>query len=113
MRESGATLQKVIKHQEERKRLIEVQTELSEEYKFVNDKKEYLREISEKKKNINKQICTIDETISNDMQLKQEFIRRNELLNSNERIFSLSNFVELLHKKDILRKNKRTYKISM
>ena len=84
------------KHQEERKRLIEVQTELSEEYKFVNDKKEYLREISEKKKNINKQICTIDETISNDMQLKQEFIRRNELLNSNERIFSLSNFVELL-----------------
>ena len=62
----------------------------------TNNTHEYLKEISEKKKNINKQICTIDEIISNDRQLKQEFIRRNERLSSSERIFSLSNFVEIL-----------------
>lgn len=84
------------KNPEERKRLIEIEKDLTNEYKYVNDKQEYLKEISEKKKNINKQICTIDEIISNDRQLKQEFIRRNELLSSSERIFSLSNFVEIL-----------------
>lgn len=85
-----------MKNKEEKERLINIEKEVIEEYKFVNDKKEYLKELSEKKKEINKKICIIDETISNDRQLKQEFIKRNEVLSSEERIFSLSNFVEIL-----------------
>lgn len=85
-------------NEEERERLIKLEEEIIKEYKYINDKKEYLQELSEKKKNINKQICKIDEIINNDRALKKEFIIRNEKLDSSKRIFSLSDFVEVLQK---------------
>ena len=86
----------VKKDEKELKRLIDIQESLELEYKRITNKKEYLKDISEEKKEINKKICSIDAIISNDKLLKQEFIIRNENLSSNERIFSLSDFVELL-----------------
>lgn len=80
----------------EKERLINIEKELAIEYEAVNDKKEYLKNVSETKMGIHKKICTIDETISNDRLLKEEFIRRNQVLTSEERIFSLSDFVEVL-----------------
>ena len=84
------------KDKEEKERLISVEQEIIKEYKYVNDKKNYLKELSEKKMNINKQICNIDGIMSNDRLLKKEFIVRNEKLDSKHRIFSLSDFVEVL-----------------
>lgn len=84
------------KDKEEKERLINVEQEVIKEYKYVNDKKNYLKELSERKMDINKQICNIDGIISNDRLLKKEFIIRNENLDSNHRIFSLSDFVEIL-----------------
>lgn len=93
-------------NQKEKERLIEMEKELAAEYNMVNDKKQYLKNVSENKMNINKKICSIDEIVSNDRLLKQEFIRRNEVLSSHERIFSLSDFVEVLQneKADLMKK---------
>lgn len=93
-----AILNYTSKDEEEKEKLIKIEKEITEEYKFVNDKKEYLKQLSEKKKKVNKQICTIDATINNDRALKKEFILRNENLDSSNRIFSLSDFVEILQK---------------
>lgn len=80
----------------ERNRLIEIQRELQSEFDKFDNKKEYLTELGKKKKKIVAEIKKIDDIISNDRKLKNEFIARNELLDMNHRIFSLSDFVEVL-----------------
>ena len=84
------------KNSDEKARLVNIEKDLTKEYEYINNKTEYLKKLSEQKKNITKKVKEIDETINNDRMLKQEFIRKNENLSSNERIFSLSNFVEIL-----------------
>ena len=93
------------KNPDERERLINTEKNLTEEYEGINNKTEYLKNLSEKKKEITKQVKEIDETINNDRMLKQEFIKRNEFLSSNERVFSLSDFVEILQeeKKELMK----------
>ena len=61
---------------------------------------------NKKKKKIVEEISKIDKTINNDRKLKNEFIARNELLDMNHRIFSLSDFVEVLEKEreDLIKK---------
>lgn len=87
------------KNSDEKARLVNIEKDLTKEYEYINNKTEYLKKLSEQKKNITKKVKEIDETINNDRMLKQEFIRKNENLSSNERIFSLSNFVEILQGK--------------
>lgn len=87
----------VIKENEtEKSRLIKIQEELQDEFKKIDNKKEYLIELGEKKKTIVKDIKKIDNTLNNDRSLKNEFISRNELLDMNHRIFSLSDLAEIL-----------------
>ncbi len=85
-------------NREEKEKLINLQESLQNEFDKLNNKKEYLEELGIKKKKIVEEIKKIDETISNDRNLKEEFITRNEKLDMNHRIFSLSDFVEILEK---------------
>lgn len=80
----------------EKNRLIEIQRKLQSEFDKFNDKKEYITELGKKKRQLVADIKKIDDIISNDRKLKNEFITRNELLDMNHRIFSLSDFVEIL-----------------
>lgn len=80
----------------EKNRLIEIQRELQSEFDKFDDKKEYITELGKKKRQLVADIKKIDDIISNDRKLKNEFITRNELLDMNHRIFSLSDFVEVL-----------------
>lgn len=83
-------------NEDERKKLIEMQKNFEQKFREISNKKEYLQKILEKKKEIGKEIKDIEEIIENDINLKKEFIRRNQLLSAEERIFSLSDFVEIL-----------------
>lgn len=85
-------------NEQERKKIIELQLKLEEQFKEISDKKIYLQKKSEMKKKIGKEIKDIEEIIEDDIKLKKEFIRRNQLLSAEERIFSLSDFVEVLQK---------------
>jgi len=83
-------------NQDERKRLIQVQENLQIEFEDINDKKGYLQKLADNKKKINAEIKNIDKLINDDKLLKREFIARNELLDMEHRIFSLSDFVDVL-----------------
>lgn len=82
-----------IKQKEE---LIKVQEELQQEFDIMQDKDKYLENLANLRKDVSTKIKNIDETINNDRKLKKEFISRNELLDMEHRIFSLSDFVDVL-----------------
>lgn len=82
--------------EEERKRLIEKQKELQKEFDQLDNKKEYLETLGRTKKQIIEKIKNIDDILNNDIKLKKEFIKRNEVLDMNHRIFSLSDLAEIL-----------------
>lgn len=84
--------------EEERKRLIKKQKELQESFNKFDNKKEYLEKLGRAKKQMIAKIKNIDDTLSNDIKLKKEFIKRNEVLDMNHRIFSLSDLAEILEK---------------
>lgn len=81
---------------EELKRLIEIEKELQKEYDEIDDKEKYLKKLADSKKKLNSEIKNIDKIINDDKLLKKEFISRNELLDMDNRIFSLSDLVDIL-----------------
>jgi len=88
-----------IRHnKEEKNRLLNIQKKMQEEFNKLDNKKEYLTSLGEEKKIIVENIKKIDNIINDDRKLKNEFISRNELLDMNHRIFSLSDLVEILEK---------------
>lgn len=82
--------------EEEKQRLIQIEKNLQNEFDRFDNKKEYIETLVKQKKKIVAEIKKIDNIINNDRSLKEEFIARNELLDMNHRIFSLSDFVEVL-----------------
>ena len=86
----------VIQIEEERKRLIQKEKELQKEFNQIDNKKEYLEKLGRNKKQIIEKIKNIDDILNNDIKLKKEFIKRNEVLDMNHRIFSLSDLAEIL-----------------
>lgn len=86
----------VNENKNEKERLIKIQQELQKEFDEIDNKKEYLTTLGEKKKQVVADIKRIDNILSNDRKLKTEFITRNELLDMNHRIFSLSDLAEIL-----------------
>lgn len=85
-------------NEEEKNRLLGIQKKLQEEFNELDDKKKYLEKLAKEKKKIVEEIKKNDNIINNDKQLKEEFIARNELLDMNHRIFSLSDFAEIIEK---------------
>lgn len=85
-----------ISNEKEKKRLLNIEQELEQEFQKLNNKEEYLDLLKNNKKNISNRIKEIDTTLNNDVKLKKEFIAKNELLDMNHRIFSLSDFAETL-----------------
>ena len=71
----------------------------------MKDKSTFLKNISEQKKAFMKEIRELDKKINNKKELEQEFIKRNEKLETNK-IFSLAQLIRILKKeiKDILEK---------
>lgn len=96
---SQVSILNIIKQKrEEEKRLIKIQKQLQEQFNELDNKKEYLDKLRKKKKEISDEIKERDSIINNDRLLKKEFITRNEVLDMNHRIFSLSDLVEVLEK---------------
>ena len=82
----------------EKTRLIDIQEKLQKEFDEIDNKKEYLTNLGNKKKEIVEKIKDIDNKLNNDRKLKEEFIERNQFLDMNHRIFSLSDLSEILEK---------------
>lgn len=79
-----------------KKELLEEKKTIEEELNKISNKKAYLQEIANKKKIIAKKIRKIDETVNDNNVLRESFIEKNKTLKENEKIFSLSEYTEIL-----------------
>ncbi len=86
---------------EEKQKIVEVKTELEEKLTRINDKEQYLENITKEKKKCLKEIEKIDKYINDDLLLKKEYIKQNEVLPQEERVFSLSDFSEKIENRRI------------
>ena len=92
----NAMLVCVSKSVEERERLIQEQKDLEKQLAVMEDKKKYVQDIVNRKKQIEKDIRKIDEILNDNATLKREFINRNKGLKEERRIFSLSDLSETM-----------------
>ena len=78
------------------KEFLQIKKDVLAELKKMENKKEYLQNIANSKKTLNKKIKEIDEIISNNKLLRESFVEENKKLDSNSQIFSLSEYSEVL-----------------
>ena len=85
-----------IKSNNKKEELIITKNKFEENLAKMENKKEYLKEIASQKKIIGKQIKEIDEVVNDNKLLREEFIKKNQELSDEQKIFSLSEYSELL-----------------
>lgn len=66
--------------------------------KLFENKKDFVNEMSEEKREYSKKIEIIDKTVNNNELLRKEYFARNEKLPNKEKIFSVSYLVKILEK---------------
>lgn len=79
---------------EYKNKLEETKNNLQKQLEIFNDKKQYIENITKEKKEALREIEKIDKYINDDLKLKKEYIKQNEALPQEERVFSLSDFSE-------------------
>lgn len=92
-------LESIKKIKNKKNELVKMEDELNCELKKMEDKKTYLQALANEKKAIGKEIKEIDEVINNNKLLKQKFLEKNKSLPEKEKIFSLSEFSEILQQR--------------
>ncbi len=103
-------LENIKENKEKQDDLLRTREDLLKALNKMNDKKIYLQELANNKKIIGKQIKEIDEIINDNSQLRKKFIKENEKLEENEKIFSLSEYEEKLQeRRNELLENLRHY----
>ena len=83
-------------NEKERKEFLEDKKTLEQYINKINNKKNYVEDISEDKKKLTEQLKKIDLTLKNKDLLMQEYERRNEKAASYNKIFNISHLVEIL-----------------
>lgn len=66
------------------------------EFEKINNKQQYLDEITKEKKKITKEIEKIDKTINNKELLQKEYEKRNDKLSNKDKIFSTKQLINIL-----------------
>ena len=92
-----AILEYIKEDKEKQADFIEQRESLQEELNTMENKREYLQKISNEKKIIGKYIKKIDEIINDNQLLRESFLIENSKLE--KKIFSLSEYVEILQEK--------------
>lgn len=78
------------------KRILEVKKETEEKIEKIGDNKKFVEEITKEKRKLTNEIRNIDETINNKSMLQEEYIKRNENLPLEEKIFSIRILSQLM-----------------
>ena len=76
--------------------MIKTKEVMQEELKNMENKKQYLQNLAESKKTIGKRIRKIDEILCDNKVLKTEFIKVNKEVPEENKIFSISDYVDIL-----------------
>ncbi len=94
-----AILENIKDDKEKKDDILHIKSELEDELIQLNNKKEYLQKIANSKKIIGKNIKDIDEKLNNNKLLRRCFVEENKYLSESQRIFSLSEYSEILQEK--------------
>lgn len=81
-----------------KKKMLETKEKIEHELDYIKDNKEFIQNVTDKKIQITKQIKQIDETINNKDLLQKEYVKRNENLPLEEKIFSIRILSKILEK---------------
>ena len=92
------TIKKYIADSKYREKINEIKKHKKERLMLFENKKEFIEQLSEEKKEHTKKIEKIDKIINNNELLKKEYFARNEKLPNKEKIFSVSYLVKILEK---------------
>lgn len=100
-----AILENIKEDKKKKENILNIKETLEKELEQMENKKEYLQTIASSKKQIAKEIKDIDEKLNNNKLLRETFVEENKFLKAEERIFSLSEYCEILQEKreDLLR----------
>lgn len=79
-----------------KKEILNEKKKLTEKLEKLQDKTGFLSKITNDKKELTNKIKEIDKILNNVDLLKEEYERRNKELSKNEKIFSISNLVEII-----------------
>ena len=94
-----AIIENIKNNEDKKKNILNTMKEIKKELDKMENKKEYLQEIANSKKIIGREIKQIDEKINNNKLLRESFIEENKLLEEEKRIFSLSEYSDILQNK--------------
>lgn len=92
-------LENVRDNNDKKNKLFNIKNQLQDELNKMENKKNYLQDLANKKKAIGKDIKQIDEVINNNKLLREQFIEQNKKLKEENKIFSLSEYSEVLQTK--------------
>ena len=79
-----------------KKEILNEKKKLTEKLEKLQDKTGFLSKITNDKKELTNEIKEIDKILNNVDLLKEEYEKRNKVLSKNEKIFSISNLVEII-----------------
>lgn len=89
-----ALLMYISNHKNEIKKYKEKRLEFKKQLEDMENKAEYLKNITFKRKTVETRIRTIDKCLTDVKYLKREYIKTNKELEEDKKIFSISDFVE-------------------
>lgn len=69
--------------------IFKIKSNLEQQLEYTQDSVKFVQKVTKEKENLTKKIRYIDETLNNKEMLKQEYIKRNEVLPLNDKIFSV------------------------
>lgn len=104
-----------VKNNHAKKREYEIENlKIQEELSEMSNKIEYLKNITSQRKNLELRIKTIDKCLTDVSFLKREYIRTNEALKDDKKIFSISDFSDCIqNEKRLLMNELQKYNIKM
>ena len=79
-----------------KKKMLQTKEKVEKELDYIKDNKEFIQNVTNKKMEITKEIKQIDETINNKDLLQKEYVKRNENLSLEEKIFSIRILAKIL-----------------
>ena len=99
-------LAKMAKNKDGKKFIADSLKELKNKLQKMEEKDEFLRDLYKEKKNHTDKIKIIDKILNDNLLLKNEFIKRNKNNSEDNKIFSISDLVEIIQKEraDIISK---------
>lgn len=83
-------------NQKNKKRYLELKDDIQSKLEKMTDNKTFVENVTKEKKKLTKEIKKIDETINNKDLLQEEYVKRNEKLSLEEKIFSMRILAQIM-----------------